>query len=389
MTTAAVPSSSRRHSFEQVPLEILSIIDDMAQNPVFLPSIAQLHVQSDPPYKEQAVAIADLARKKIVQLIITRKDRFLDFSENDVKKFEARLALASKGLANVWQELQNAKAKELFLEINQDLLNGCRDYLAKREGDLERIMHNPDAYVSSLIGIAVIYYELREFENAENFFSKAVEATKSHSDNKVFKCEALIKIALTASDMQSEKKTEEFLQEASEIACTLLEEKDRCAALLKIAKAYSEIENIAKAEKFLELAEANSCLVLPLVHRYNALIDIALEHFKIGNKKKAEDLLSNTEKVVNDNLDGKLKAVLLAFVAEAYVKLKNLKEAERIVDIIPRDLDQRNLPLVEIFNTHIEAGNLQEAERINNKISSMKFKRLIQSHLDDLRKKQI
>ncbi|MGD2169576.1 MAG: tetratricopeptide repeat protein [Chlamydiota bacterium] len=364
----------------EVPPEIFDIIGGLAGNLVFLPTVARMHVHSNPPYKEQAEAIADLARKKIVQLIIAQKSQFLDFSENDVKKFEARLALASKELANVWQELKNTTAQELFLEINQDLLNGCRDYLVEREGDLERIMHNPDAYVSSLTGIAVIYYELREFDKAENFFSKAVEVTKSLPDNKVFKCEvyqceAFIKIALTASDMQCERKTEEFLQEASKVAFTIPEKKDRCAALLKIAQAYFKIENIEMAEDFLSKAE-QSLTDICYKNRSYAFIEIIKLYFKIGNKKRAEKLLTDTENAAKV-LNGEEKARLLSSVGAGYAELKNVKEAERVASEISNDFREiKDLPLMSICNVLTETGNLQEAERILNMILDPTFKEM-------------
>ena len=351
----------------QVPMEVFNLIDDFAQNPEFLPTISQLHMQEGSEFEAQAMVIANLAERKIVKLLAVAK-------RNGAYKNQGSAAFALQELASIYQNFNKAKVQSLLAK-SQELSKECRDYLKFRKSYLENIKDEEGLEylgISYLTEIALIHHGFREFEAEEAFLKEAIELERIVPKTHFQKCYALLKITSAYVATGSFEKAEEFLEKAEKVAYAMSNMPNRCDDFTSIALAHSELGNDEQAKVFLNEAKkmANA---MRGNHKCRALFRIAEVYIKIGSLSHAE----NISKILSNP---KYRSDLLRKIALAYFEAENVEAFENFLTgamesafAIP-DIENKSKNLSLIVLAYIRAGNLTEAKVIADAISNPTIK---------------
>jgi tetratricopeptide (TPR) repeat protein len=379
----------------KVPIEVFNIIDDLAGNRGFLPSVSQLHVQNAPPFMEQAKAIADLADDKLQE--------FLDETSFGVTVDRRTMAtLALQELASVYKNLGEVRKAKGLLSDKQNHLTLCKEELRSRFLKVQdQIKANSvcgfikpalicNEIVPDLIYLVETYFLLQEFNKVQNILQQAeglinlVPSTYHEMlqiDTFSSKCNSLIEIALVYFKTGKPEKGNKLLKQAGEI----LDEEvlyNRYFELKKMALVYLELGNMKEAERFLEKSKEsyfrNKDTLMWTGNYCRHLADLSLIYIDLKKVDKAIGLLKETEKSLDDaSIKRSCRSYWISPIALAYIKAKNLEEAERIANLIAhltvRAIEGDRIRLA-IFHAYMDANNIAEARRIVLTIETPKLK---------------
>jgi tetratricopeptide (TPR) repeat protein len=313
----------------KVPIEIFNIIKDFADTPGFLPSIEQIHLQNNPPYKKQAEAIAELGRGKI-------------------------------SLQPLYEKYSNSCRSNLICE--QAVLS----LMSQQEGSSCSM-----EFLKTLLSISKSYYLLGDVKEAQETLLQ-VETTVSslpNSDNS--KSKTMCEIAYLYFTMGNFEKAKELLDKAE----AMVDMSDQGVAdhLKRISDLYFELGMKTKAKELLEIAKEAISAVSDHLYKANFLAHLSYAYSDMKKFDTALILLKEAEKSLGDPK----KITLLKehdcffLISRAYVYAKNLHEAERVANLI---LERDNAYLL-IVEAYAKADNVADAKRVAAMILSSRIQK--------------
>jgi len=412
----------------QTPTEIFKIIDDFADTLGFLPSISQLHIQKSPLFNKRAETIANLARDKIVQLYdspfplpikiqdqsilpllelakiynsLAEKEQtkaIADLAQKQIKglqysyarraiEYQTQNVFSFLELAKVYESLGDVHKYKALKEEGMSNLKNCREQLRVLMQKLDREMPKflnagLDEYgklevsffgktlnaTSDLFEIIELHLSLKEIDEAQGFLQQLEDLT--HKMPNVFNkaCQTLIKIASVHLKMGNTIKAEELLQKATKTADISYEWV--AESFKDIAVLYLEMGKTEKPKELLEKSIERR-QSLPLSPKVQLLTKVSLAYAELGEIDKAISLLKEAESYLNDFV---LMQTHVPSIASVYIKIKNLKEAQRLISLLMPDWRNDEI-IFSLVDAYYEANDVASARRAVDKIFSPQLKK--------------
>ena len=269
-----------------------------------------------------------------------------------------------------------------YLKIHN--LDKTRDCLIEVEKTINAIdnKYSQDDLSSDL---ARVYTKMQDFKEARRVLSSVINLQDKDLRDRDY---ILVKIAAKCMKIGSATEAENFLIDAEKIADLMELGNWRCfTALNTVLKKRIKLQFVNNIDDLLTKTEAAARAQTEIEDIAKSLTQLASNYIRIQNFEKANDLLIEVEKCIIEagfsmveykrERQEEERPEILAKIARSYIKMQNLKEAERVTERIEGKERDNNLGL--IFWAYADAENLSEAKRI---ISKMKNSYLV-SFLDD------
>ncbi|MGD2168667.1 MAG: tetratricopeptide repeat protein [Chlamydiota bacterium] len=410
----------------QTPTEIFNIIDDFAGTLGFLPSISQLLIQKSPLLNKRAEIIANLGRDKIAEFYsasqqtaselyslsilpllelakvydsLAEKEQTMaiaDFAKEKIEELhdsytattetQAKNVFPFLELAEIYNSLGDANEALALQKEGELTLKDCRELLQVLKQKLDRKMSKiligslnkhgtlDDSFFEKtlkatfyLFKIIEIHFSLNELDEAQRFLQQLEDLACKMPNVFNNACKTLIKIASVHLKMGNIEKAEEFLHIASKTADV---SDDWVAESFKdLAILYLKMGDIEKTEELLEKS-VEKRFALPVVFRADLLIELSLAYAEIDKTDKAVSLLRKAERYSRRS---ELKEKNFPAIASVYIKIKNLNEAERLLNLLATVWHNDDAVLA-LANAYYAANDVDAARRVANMIFSFELK---------------